>query len=113
MSKKFQSTNLYKNFGDLLKRLEDWAVNPWRRLSLYLIIFLGGFFLGSSLGMINGAMSLMDPVGAMYTVLLLELMVRIRKISQLSNKSYIAINVIDMARMGLLYGLFMEGFKLL
>ncbi len=113
MSNKSQSTGLNKNFGNLLTRLEDWTINPWRRLSLYLIVFLIGFFLGSSLGMINGAFSLMDPIGALFAVIALEIMVRVRRISKLSNKNSIAINLIDMNRMGLLYGLFMEGFKLL
>ena len=113
MSKKSQLTGLNKNFGNIFNRLEDWAINPWRRLSLYLIIFLIGFFVGTSLGMINGALSLMDPVGALITVIVLEFMVRIRRISSSSNRKLVAINLIDMNRMGLFYGLFMEGFKLL
>ena len=113
MSKRFQSTNLYQNSGLLLDKFENWAVNPWRRYSLYLLVFLTGFFLGSSLGMINGALSLMDPVGAFFTVGFLEATVRLRRRFNFSKKSFISLNIIDMARIGLLYGLFMEGFKLL
>ena len=113
MSNRFQSTNLYKNFGIIIERLEVWAINPWRRYSLYLLIFLIGFFLGSSLGMINGALSLMDPVGAFFTVAFIELTVRFRRNFNFSNKSIVLLNLIDIARIGLLYGLFMEGFKLL
>tara|TARA_Y100001968_G_scaffold94710_2_gene85047 strand:- start:415 stop:756 length:342 start_codon:yes stop_codon:yes gene_type:complete len=113
MSNKFQATNLYKNFGIIFKRLEDWATNPWRRYSLYLLNFLIGFFMGSSLGLINGALSLMDPVGAFFTVVFIEGMIRLRRRFYLSKDSRVILNIIDMARIGLLYGLFMEGFKLL
>tara|TARA_Y100001968_G_C19446896_1_gene765902 strand:- start:3122 stop:3463 length:342 start_codon:yes stop_codon:yes gene_type:complete len=113
MSNRSQLTGLNKNFGNLLKKLEDWTTNPWRRFSLYLIIFLMGFFVGSSLGMVNGALALMDPVGALFAVIALELMVRLRRFSTSSNRNWTIINILDMSRMGLLYGLFMEGFKLL
>tara|TARA_Y100001968_G_C19241070_1_gene659443 strand:+ start:304 stop:645 length:342 start_codon:yes stop_codon:yes gene_type:complete len=113
MPNKFQSTNLHKNYGLIIDRLVKWAVNPWRRYSMYLIIFLIGFFLGSSLGMINGALSLMDPIGAFFTVLFIEILVRIRRNFDSSPSSKILLYMIDMARIGLLYGLFMEGFKLL
>ena len=113
MPVKYQSTKLHQNLGVLFKRLENWASNPWRRYSLYLITFLLGFFLGSSLGMINGALSLMDPVGAFFTVLFLEGTVRLRRSFTYSNKISIFLHITDMFRIGLLYGLFMEGFKLL
>ena len=69
--------------------------------------------MGSSLGLINGALSLMDPVGAFFTVVFIEGMIRLRRRFYLSKDSRVILNIIDMARIGLLYGLFMEGFKLL
>ncbi|WP_320663338.1 DUF565 domain-containing protein [Prochlorococcus sp. MIT 1223] len=113
MTKKLQPTNLHKTFWMALERLSDWGRNPWRRYSLYLIIFLSGFFLGSSLGMINGTLALMDPVGAFIVVIIIEIMVRLRRQFDSKRKSLIILNMMDMLRMGLIYGLFMEGFKLL
>ena len=113
MSYKSQSTNLHQNFGILSKRLENWSINPWRRYSLYLLIFFIGFFFGSSLGMINGALSLMDPVGAFFTILFIEITVRFRRGVSSSTRLLVSMKIIDMFRIGLLYGLFMEGFKLL
>ena len=46
--------------------LSNWAINPWRRYSLALIILLVGYFFGSSLGMISAVVELMDPVGAFF-----------------------------------------------
>ena len=67
-----QKTVLYKSFAKIVDRLANWATNPWRRYSLLAIIFLIGFLAGSSLGMINGVLALMDPVGAFIALIFLE-----------------------------------------
>ncbi len=110
---KYQETGFNRNFGRALTRLDSWADNPWRRYSLFIIIFLSAFLLGSSVGMINGALALMDPIGAFFTVSLIEIMVRIRSIFLSQKKKSILLNILDMARIGFIYGLFLEGFKLL
>ncbi len=69
--------------------------------------------MGSSIGMINGVLALMDPVGAFLIVLLLEIMVRLRRNWPSSNGARITLNLMDLVRIGLLYGLLLEGFKLL
>ncbi len=112
MPSKPHVTSLHRNFGQFLERLENWAVNPWRRYSLFLIVLLTGFLIGSSIGMLNGVLALMDPVGAFFTVLFLEILVRIRRNWPSSRKGRISLQIIDMARIGLIYGLLMEGFKL-
>ncbi len=113
MANKYQTTSLNQNLSNALIRLDEWVDNPWRRYSLLLIIFLIGFLLGSSVGMINGVLALMDPIGAFAIVIILELMVRLRRFLRQSHGSNIALQILDSARIGLLYGLFMEGFKLL
>ncbi len=113
MTQRFQSTSLHENLGKSIDRLEAWAINPWRRYSLLLIVWLIGFFLGSSIGTINGALALMDPVGAFFTVLILEIMVRIRRNQKLDTRNSLPLKIVDFTRVGLLYGLLMEGFKLL
>ena len=113
MSMRMQKTVLYKSSSKIIDRLANWAANPWRRYSLLLIIFLLGFLIGSSLGMINGVLALMDPVGALITLIFLELLIKARFFFLKSNKPIILIRVFDMFRMGMAYGLFSEGFKLL
>ena len=108
-----QKTVLYKSSAQIIERLANWAANPWRRYSLLVIIFLVGFFMGSSLGMINGVLALMDPVGALITLIFLELLIKVRFISLKSKKPIILIRVFDMFRIGIAYGLFSEGLKLL
>ena len=113
MSQRMQKTFLYKSSTKFVDKLANWAVNPWRRYSLLAIIFLIGFLIGSSLGMINGVLALMDPVGAFFALVFLEILVKARFIFLKSKKPIILVRVFDMFRIGLAYGLFSEGLKLL
>ncbi len=113
MANKAQATSLHRNFGQVLERLDSWAKNPWRRYSLFVIVLLTGFLLGSSIGMINGVLALMDPVGAFFVVMFWEFLVRLRDKLLFANRKSLIIKIVDSARIGLLYGLLMEGFKLL
>ena len=113
MPLRMQKTVLYKSSSKIIDRLANWAANPWRRYSLLLIIFLLGFLIGSSLGMINGVLALMDPVGALITLIFLELLIKARFFSLKSKKPIILIRVLDIFRIGVAYGLFSEGLKLL
>ena len=110
---KYQTTSLDKNIINLGKRLESWTKNPWRKYSFLIIIFLSAFFIGGSIGMINGVLALMDPIGALFSVILIEALIRIRR-SNIRNKEIsILYKIIDSFRMGFVYGLLMEGFKLI
>ena len=113
MATRMQKTVLYKSSAKIVERLANWAVNPWRRYSLLVIIFLIGFFLGSSLGMINGVLALMDPVGAFVVLIFLEILIKARFLFLKSKKPIIVVWVFDMFRLGITYGLFSEGLKLL
>ena len=108
-----QKTVLYKSSAKIIQRLANWSANPWRRYSLLLIIFLIGFFIGSSLGMINGVLALMDPIGAFITLIFLELLIKARLLFLKSETPIILIRILDMFRIGIAYGLFSEGLKLL
>ena len=113
MPQRMQKTVLYKTTSEIIDKLANWAANPWRRYSLLVIIFLLGFLIGSSLGMINGVLALMDPVGAFITLIFLELLIKARFFFLMSKKPIILIRVFDMFRIGIAYGLFSEGLKLL
>ncbi len=108
-----QKTFLHKSSAKLFDRLANWAVNPWRRYSLLAMIFFIGFVIGSALGMINGVLALMDPVGAFVTLIFLEILIKARFIFLKSKKPIILVRIFDMLRIGLTYGLFSEGLKLL
>ena len=93
--------------------LVNWASNPWRRLSLLLIVLLASFSLGGAVGSITGALSKLDPIGALICVMAIELAIRARGPLRRRNGDPLVLQLLDMARIGLLYGLLLDGFKLL
>lgn len=112
VSPRFQQTRFQQRITQAGDLLEAWARNPWRRLSLLLIVLLSGFVVGGSVGSLIGALSLLDPLGALVCVVGIELAARLRA-RLLSQPVRLRLQVLDMARMGLLYGLLLDGFKLL
>jgi len=108
-----QTTKFQIYVIDNIKTLNVWANNPWRRYSLALIIFFIGYFFGSSLGMVSAVFELMDPISALLSIIIIELLIKLRRTFNLSkNKKFLTL-LIDFLRIGLLYGFFTEGLKLL
>ena len=108
---RLQSTRLQTNVGAALQRLDRWARNPWRRLSLLALAGLIGFLIGSAITSVAGVLGQMDPVAALVVVLGTELTIRRRRSSEPSLK--LPQQLLDLGRIGFLYGLFLEGFKLI
>tara|TARA_Y100000589_G_scaffold266269_1_gene257434 strand:+ start:84 stop:425 length:342 start_codon:yes stop_codon:yes gene_type:complete len=108
-----QKTKFQIFIVDNLKTLSNWAINPWRRYSIVLIIFFVGYFFGSSLGMISAVYNLMDPVGALISVLIIETLIKIRRTLFKDKKKKFFLLIADFLRVGLLYGFFTESLKLL
>ena len=108
---RLQSTRLQINVGAALQRLDRWARNPWRRFSLLALAGLIGFLIGSAITSVAGVLGQMDPVAALVVVLGTELTIRRRRSSEPSLK--LPQQLLDLGRIGFLYGLFLEGFKLI
>ena len=108
-----QQTRFQILIVDNLKTISNWAANPWRRYSVVLIMFFVGYFFGSSLGMISAVYNLMDPVGALISVLIIEILINIRRVLFSDKNKKFFLLIIDFLRIGLLYGFFTESLKLL
>jgi hypothetical protein len=108
-----QQTRLQRSLGGAWPRLEQWASNPWRRLSLLLIVLLGAFVLGNAIGTLTGARAFLDPVAALLCVVLIEIAIRLRGPLRRRPGDRLGLELVDMTRMGFSYGLLLEGFKLL
>jgi hypothetical protein len=107
-----QSTRLRRRGTLAFERLTLWATNPWRRASLLLIVLLGGFVSGTSLGALAGAVDAFDPLAALVCVLVFEAVIRLRRpLLQQVGPARLGLDLLDMARMGVTYGLLLEGFK--
>ncbi len=95
------------------ERLNDWAANPWRRLSLLAIVLLISFSIGGAVGSISGTLSRLDPLSALLCVVVIEVAGRVRGPLLRHPDHRLTAGLLDMARIGLLYGLLLDGFKLL
>jgi len=108
-----QTTKFQIYLIDNIKTLNLWANNPWRKYSLALIIFFIGYFFGSSLGMISAVFELMDPISALVSIIIIEFLIKLRRAINLNkNKKFLTL-LADFLRIGLFYGFFTEGLKLL
>ena len=108
-----QQTRFQILIVDNLKTISNWAANPWRKYSIVLLMFFIGYFFGSSLGMISAVYNLMDPVGALISVLLIEILINIRRVLFSDKNKRFFLLIIDFLRIGLMYGFFTESLKLL
>ena len=99
--------------GGSWRQLERWARNPWRRLSLLLIVLLISFVVGNAVGTVTGARSYLDPVAALLCVAAIELAIRLRRPLLQRGGDRLGLQLLDMTRLGFGYGLLLEGFKLL
>ena len=70
-----------------------------------------GFLFGSAITSVSGVLGQMDPVAALLMVLGAELTIRRPRSSGAALK--LPQQLLDLGRIGFLYGLFLEGFKLI
>ena len=108
-----QRTNFQLKIIENIQTLSIWANNPWRRYSIALITILIGYFFGSSLGMVSAVLELMDPVAALVSVVFIEIFISLRRNFRFEKKKKFLVLLLDSLRLGLFYGFFTEGLKLL
>ena len=108
-----QKTKFQLKIVENIQTLSIWANNPWRRYSIALIILLIGYFFGSSLGMVSAVLELMDPVAAFLSVVLIEILIALRRNFRFDRKKKFLLLLLDSLRLGIFYGFFTEGLKLL
>ena len=111
--RRYQQTRFQERVAQARAALERWAANPWRRLSLLLIVLLISFSIGGAIGSITGTLAKLDPVGALICVGAIELAIRVRGSLLRQSGDPLGLQLLDMGRIGLLYGLLLDGFKLL
>ncbi len=108
-----QNTKFQLKIVENIQTLSIWANNPWRRYSIALITLLIGYFFGSSLGMVSAVLELMDPVAAFLSVVFIEILIVLRRNFRYERKNKFVVLLLDSLRLGIFYGFFTEGLKLL
>ncbi|MCC5607591.1 DUF565 domain-containing protein [Nostoc sp. CHAB 5834] len=107
-----QNTRLNNLFDAIATRLGQWFLNPWRRLSLLLISFFFGFFLGNAVSTTAGQEGVLDIVVAAFLVLLTEVTSRIFYSPRFLERRSLLIDSLNLLKVGFIYSLFLEAFKL-
>ncbi|MEH2205003.1 MAG: DUF565 domain-containing protein [Nostoc sp.] len=107
-----QNTRLNNLFDAIATRFGQWFLNPWRRLSLLIISFLFGFFLGNAVSTTAGQEGVLDIVVAAFLVLLTEITSRIFYSRSFLDRRSLLIDSLNLLKVGFIYSLFLEAFKL-
>ncbi|MEM6519245.1 MAG: DUF565 domain-containing protein [Cyanobacteria bacterium P01_D01_bin.71] len=92
-----------------------WVFNPWRRLSLVIISLLFGNFFGIAISSIAGQAARLDVVISAILLGLVELIswrVYRRIPANAPRPNSLFLEVINAFKIGLIYSLFVEAFKL-
>ena len=98
-------------------RLDLLFSNPWRRISLSVISILSGFFMGSAIITTAGQDAVWDiPAAAVlfsFTELISMFVYRRPSVKRtLPQRRSLYIDILNLFKIGLIYSLFLEAFKL-
>jgi hypothetical protein len=110
-----QNTRLNTLIDRLVRQFTTWVQNPWRRTSVIIISLLLGNFLASAIATTTGQWANLDVTISLIMVAIVELINRLRYSNigrSQSGQRPLWISSLDCLKLGLMYGLFLEAFKL-
>lgn len=107
-----QNTRLNRLVDVATGQLGRWLRNPWRRLSVQIICLLFGFFLGSALSTVAGQRAELDIVVAAVLAALTEFVSWLTFARRSNTPRPQWIDFLNTMKIGLIYSLFVEAFKL-
>ncbi|MGB6298502.1 MAG: DUF565 domain-containing protein [Rivularia sp. (in: cyanobacteria)] len=107
-----QNTRLNSLFDLIVRNLALWFLNPWRRISLLMISFLFGFFMGTVAATTAGQRAVLDIVVAAFLVFLTEVGSRIVYRRPPKERRKLWVESLNFFKVGFIYSLFVEAFKL-
>jgi Protein of unknown function (DUF565) len=117
-----QRTRLNTLFDRLFQQFNQWSQNPWRRLSIVIISLLMGNFLASIVSTTTGQKADLDITVALVLLTIVETVSWITYGSNFGRRRSDAgailgerplwIAILNSLKLGLIYGLFVEAFKL-
>lgn len=114
-----QNTRLNTLVSVVSDRFRNWLFNPWRRLSLGIISLLFGNFFAIAISSIAGQTADLDVVISLFLLLFVEFVSRVvyRRPPSVDpsgavRKSPLLLELLNTFKIGMVYGLFVEAFKL-
>jgi hypothetical protein len=106
-----QRTRLNQIFDRSFSQIELWLGNPWRSVSLYIIGFLAGFLFAAIVSTASGAQANQDVIASLICMLVVEWFSR-TYYSQSPDRRSNILQILNCFKVGLVYGLFLDAFKL-
>jgi hypothetical protein len=118
-----QNTRLNTIIDRLIRQFTQWAQNPWRRLSLIIISLLFGNFLATAIATSTGQKTELDITISLILLGITESISwltysndasrrRIATDKIMTSQRPLWIAILNSLKLGLVYGLFVEAFKL-
>jgi hypothetical protein len=107
-----QNTRLSTIVNTTAAQLNQTFQNPWRRISLILISWLLGFFLGSAISTSAGQRAELDIVAAFFIVAATETVSRFSYGGSEQYRRSLISGALNALKIGIIYSLFLEAFKL-
>ena len=114
-----QNTRLTTLVRGTLARFTSFTTNPWRRISLVIIGFLLGNFLGTAIITTTGQIAIWDLAAASLLVVFTELISYLvyrrsgsRVVSLDTDGTVLFPEILNALKIGITYSLFIEAFKL-
>jgi hypothetical protein len=107
-----QNTRLNNLFNVIAENLRIWFINPWRRITVIIISFLFGFFLGSAIATTSGQTAEWDTVAAAIVVIVTEIASRLFYSRDSLARQVLWLQATNYLKIGITYSLFLEAFKL-
>jgi hypothetical protein len=107
-----QNTRLSTLFDRTVDSLGGFFRNPWRRISLLLMSLLIGNFLGTAISTVSGQKADLDILISAILVVVTEMISQIHYGRGSINRRLLPLQVLNTLKIGLIYSLFVEAFKL-
>jgi hypothetical protein len=118
-----QNTRLSTAIDRIAQQFIQWAENPWRRLSIIIISLLFGNFLATAISSSTGQKADLDILVSLILLVIVELISwltygtalgqrKLGKYNSIFGQRPIWIAILNSLKIGVIYGLFVEGFKL-
>ncbi|MBE7380976.1 MAG: DUF565 domain-containing protein [Leptolyngbya sp. SIO1E4] len=110
-----QRTRLATLIETTTTRFDRWVFNPWRRLSLVVIGLLFGNFFAITISSVAGQAAKLDVVISAILLIAVEFiswLVYRRPPKKTDQQNSLFLEIMNALKIGLIYGLFVEAFKL-
>lgn len=107
-----QNTRLNNLFDAISRNLGQWFINPWRRMSLLIMSFLVGIFMGTVVATTAGQQESIDIVIAAIIAVITEIGSKIFYSLKPQQKQILWIESLNYFKVGFIYSMYIEAFKL-